>query len=59
MKQEKLTKFVKTEDADQKWYLVDAKDQTLGRLASKIAMILEVKQKLFLLLIQIPVILLL
>ena len=45
MKQEKLTKFVKTEDADQKWYLVDAKDQTLGRLASKIAMIIRGKTK--------------
>ncbi|MDP2366285.1 MAG: 50S ribosomal protein L13 [Ignavibacteria bacterium] len=45
MKQEKLTKFVKTEDADHKWYLVDAKDQILGRLASKIAMIIRGKTK--------------
>ena len=45
MKQEKLTKFVKTEDADHKWYLVDAKDQVLGRLASKIAMIIRGKTK--------------
>lgn len=45
MKQEKLTKFVKTEDADQKWYLVDAQGQTLGRLASKIAMIIRGKNK--------------
>jgi large subunit ribosomal protein L13 len=45
VKQEKLTKFVKTEDADQKWYLVDAKDQVLGRLATKIAMIIRGKTK--------------
>ena len=45
MKQEKLTKFVKTEDANHKWYLVDAKDQILGRLASKIAMIIRGKNK--------------
>ncbi len=45
MKQEKLTKFVKTEDANHKWYLVDAKDQILGRLATKIAMIIRGKNK--------------
>lgn len=45
MKQEKLTKFVKTEDADHKWYLVDADGQVLGRLASKIAMIIRGKNK--------------
>jgi len=45
VKQEKLTKFVKTEDANHKWYLVDAKDQILGRLASKIAMIIRGKNK--------------
>ena len=45
MKQEKLTKFVKTEDANHKWYLVDAEGQILGRLASKIAMIIRGKNK--------------
>ncbi len=45
MKQEKLTKFVKTEDANQKWYLIDADGQILGRLASKIAMIIRGKNK--------------
>ena len=45
MKQEKLTKFVKTEDADRKWYVVDAKDQVLGRLASRIAMVIRGKNK--------------
>lgn len=45
MKQEKLTKFVKTEDAEHKWYLVDAEGQTLGRMASKIAKIIRGKNK--------------
>lgn len=45
MKQEKLTKFIRTEDADRKWYLVDAKDQILGRLASQIARIIRGKNK--------------
>jgi large subunit ribosomal protein L13 len=40
-----MTKFIKTEDADKKWYLVDAKDQVLGRLASKIATIIRGKNK--------------
>ncbi|MFZ1520457.1 MAG: 50S ribosomal protein L13 [Ignavibacteriaceae bacterium] len=45
MKQEKLTKFVKTEDANHKWYLVNAEGQILGRLATKIAMIIRGKNK--------------
>jgi large subunit ribosomal protein L13 len=45
VKQEKLTKFVKTEDAEHKWYLVDAEGQTLGRMASKIAKIIRGKNK--------------
>lgn len=45
MKQEKLTKFIKSEDADKKWYIVDAKDQVLGRLASKVARIIRGKNK--------------
>ena len=45
MKQEKLTKFVKPEDADQKWYIVDAEGQILGRLASKVARIIRGKDK--------------
>jgi large subunit ribosomal protein L13 len=45
VKQEKLTKFIKTEDADRKWYLVDAKDQVLGRLATKVARIIRGKNK--------------
>src|SRR5690606_2328021 len=44
-KQEKLTKFIRTEDADRKWYLVDAKDQILGRLASRVARIIRGKNK--------------
>lgn len=45
MKQERITKFIKTEDADHKWYLVDAKDQVLGRLAAKVARIIRGKHK--------------
>ncbi len=45
MKQEKTTKFIKTEDANRKWYVVDAKDKILGRLASEIAKILRGKHK--------------
>ena len=45
MKQEKMTHFVSTEEADQKWYLVDAKDQVLGRLATQIANIIRGKNK--------------
>ncbi|MEW5844404.1 MAG: 50S ribosomal protein L13 [Bacteroidota bacterium] len=45
MKQEKLTRFIKPEDADQKWYLVDAKDQVLGRLAAKVARVIRGKNK--------------
>lgn len=45
MKQERITKFIKPEDADRKWYLVDAKDQVLGRLATKIASVIRGKNK--------------
>lgn len=45
MKQDRITKFIKTEDADHKWYIVDAKDQVLGRLAVKIARIIRGKNK--------------
>lgn len=45
MKQEKITRFIKPQDANQKWYLVDANGQTLGRMASKIARIIRGKNK--------------
>ncbi len=45
MKQEKITRFVKPEDANRKWYIVDAKDQVLGRLASEIAKVIRGKNK--------------
>ena len=35
----------KTTEIERDWYVVDAKDQTLGRLASKIAPILKGKHK--------------
>lgn len=40
-----MTKFIKPEDADRKWYLVDAKDQVLGRLATKVASVIRGKNK--------------
>ncbi len=45
MKQEKLTKFIKPEDADRKWFIVDAQNQILGRLASRIASVIRGKYK--------------
>lgn len=45
MKQKKITRFIRTEDADRKWYLVDAKDQVLGRMATEIAKIIRGKNK--------------
>ncbi|MEW6507712.1 MAG: 50S ribosomal protein L13 [Bacteroidota bacterium] len=45
MKQERITRSIKTEDANHKWFLVDAKDQVLGRLAAKVAGIIRGKNK--------------
>ncbi|MBZ0179581.1 MAG: 50S ribosomal protein L13 [Melioribacteraceae bacterium] len=45
MKQEKLTKFIKPEDANRKWYVVDATDQVLGRLAANVASVIRGKRK--------------
>jgi len=45
VKQEKITRFIKPEDANRKWYIVDAKDQVLGRLASEIAKVIRGKNK--------------
>ena len=45
MKQEKITKFIKTEDADRKWQVIDANDVVLGRLATKAATIIRGKHK--------------
>lgn len=42
-KTHKITKFTKSIDVKHKWYLVDAKDKTLGRLASSIAKIIRGK----------------
>ena len=39
------TRFFKTSDAQQKWYVVDASGQTLGRIASHVAHILRGKHK--------------
>ncbi len=39
------TYVTKKEDIKRRWYLVDAKDKVLGRLASKVAVILRGKHK--------------
>jgi large subunit ribosomal protein L13 len=39
------THVVKTSDIEREWFLVDAADQTLGRLASEVAKILKGKHK--------------
>lgn len=41
----KTTKFAKTVEVDRKWYVVDAQDQVLGRMASRIASYLRGKHK--------------
>lgn len=45
MKAEKLTKFYKTEEADRKWFVIDADGLILGRLATKVARIIRGKEK--------------
>jgi large subunit ribosomal protein L13 len=45
VKQEKITRFIRTEDADRKWYLVDAQDVVLGRMATEVAKIIRGKNK--------------
>ena len=39
------TESIKFDQIERKWFLVDAKDRTLGRLSSKIAQILRGKNK--------------
>ena len=45
MKKERMTRFIKTEDAGRKWYIVDAKGKNLGRLSTQIAKLLRGKNK--------------
>ena len=40
-----MTRFINTQSADRRWYLVDAKDQVLGRFATRIATIIRGKKK--------------
>lgn len=44
---EDITKFKKIEERERKWYLIDAKDKILGRLAARIALLLMGKRKPF------------
>lgn len=39
------TKFAKKQEVDHKWYVVDAKDEVLGRMACRIASYLRGKHK--------------
>jgi large subunit ribosomal protein L13 len=39
------TKFAKKDEVEHKWYVVDARDQVLGRLASRIAAYIRGKHK--------------
>ncbi|MBP9674836.1 MAG: 50S ribosomal protein L13 [Bacteriovoracaceae bacterium] len=39
------TSFIKPQDANQKWYIIDATDKVVGRLATEIADILRGKTK--------------
>lgn len=39
------TQFAKKNDLDKKWYVVDAEDKVLGRMATRIAMCLRGKHK--------------
>jgi len=45
VKQERITRFIKPEDANRKWYVIDAKDLVLGRLATKVASVIRGKHK--------------
>ena len=42
-----LTSSIKKDEIKRDWFLVDAKDQTLGRLASEIAQVIRGKKKPF------------
>lgn len=41
----KMTDFFRKEDATREWYVVDARDQVLGRLATRVASVLRGKHK--------------
>ncbi len=45
MKQERITRFIQPEQAQRKWFVVDATGQTLGRLATKVASVIRGKNK--------------
>ena len=41
----KITKSLRKEDVDKKWWVIDAENKTLGRLASQVAFLLRGKHK--------------
>lgn len=54
----KRTYVAKKEDIKRDWYILDAKDKVLGRIATKIAVVLRESIKLYLLLFWIQAIML-
>jgi len=45
LKQEKQTRWVSTGQAERKWFVIDAQDMVLGRLATKVASVIRGKNK--------------
>lgn len=41
----KITKSLRKEDVTRKWYVIDAEDQSVGRLGTKVALVLRGKHK--------------
>jgi len=41
----KITKSIRKEDVERKWWIIDAADQTVGRLSTQVATILRGKHK--------------
>ena len=41
----KVTKTISAKDVNQQWWLLDAKDQVLGRFASEVAQVLRGKHR--------------
>ena len=50
-----MTPFIKKKDLKKDWYLIDAQNIAVGRLAAYISKVLEVKIKLLIILILIMV----
>ncbi|MDP7572748.1 MAG: uL13 family ribosomal protein, partial [Myxococcota bacterium] len=42
---ERSTRSAKPQEVERKWYLIDAEDQVLGRLSTRVASVLRGKHK--------------